>query len=340
MKNMKQNKLALAIGAMVLGSSLMITTAHADPVASAAAVVSFENFTINWASTGAQVNWATDFTGAKSVNSSQLTAANMTGMTGVSMNPSSSTGADIVSTSVRGTIDPAITGIPGTTATTVFNVPTLPLVGNFSASASNETGAPLLNFPNSTSPVTANADLHNASYASLDSLNGTAGTSTSSVLASTVTFTSGISDFLEFNFDVGAYIGAFLSTGAAQSASASWSVSFNLKQLDCEQFVSCSGYFGTDIVGTFSASDDVSNNLPGTGTTVAGVRNSTLTAGIINLTPTSFTSLVALTAGNKYSLTSTISTRAQVERIPEPATLALLGIGLLGFGVMSRRTKK
>lgn len=316
----KTSALALAILA-----SVAAVPAQAAPVASAESVVSFQNFQISWVTAARQVDAATDFS-TLSVTSSQLTAANMTGLPGVSDNPSSINGTDIKSRSARGTVDPVINATPAFTASQAFNVPLLPMVGNFSISASNETGAPIKNF----FAAASNANLHNASYASLDTLDGTAGTSTSSHLASTMSFVALVGgDNLHFAFDLGKYIGAFLDAGAAQSASASWGISFSL--------VNTSKGL---LTAFYSVGDTISNNAPGTGGTEVGSLNSTLTGDFVDLTATSFDS-GAIIAGDTYQLTAEINTRTQVERVaPEPGVVALLGMALTALAITRRRQKR
>lgn len=321
---MKTKQLVASIATVAAGV-LSAGSAQALPVASAQSVVAFENFQIFRGGTNTQIA-ASDFS-TLSVTSSQLTAANVTGFPGATQNPASSDGSPLVASSQVGAVDPNIAAQLPATATTDFKVFTLPFAGNFSISASNDYGSPITGF--GVSPQD-NADLHNASYASLDTLNGTAGTNSSSQLATTFVF-SGYSGVLDFKFDIGAHIAAFLSAGAAQSASASWSVSFDI----VDQATNLS-------VGSFTRGNNVSNNAPGNGLTNLGTLNSVLNPDQTVSTTSFGFSTAALDALKTYELTATISTRAQVIRnaVPEPEVLSLLGIGLLGMGFSSRKSQK
>jgi hypothetical protein len=317
---------AYASGALLLGC-IGMTTAQAAPIASAAAVVTFTNFSINWATldSGRRIDAATDFA-SLSVTSSQQVLASMTGAGADSDFTQSFDGSSLFIDASVGTIPVAVTTFP-VTATSTFNAPALPLTGNFAATGSNEQGSPIDNFGVASSP----ANLHNGSYASLDSINGNAGSNTNSLLASTAFFVAAVGgDNLVFSFDLGAFIEAYLGAGAAQTAGAGWGVSITLRDLN----------LGLNILDV-NLADTISNNAPGSGTTAYGAKNTGVTGTVVNTVAFSAPTTSAIIAGDRYELTANITTRTNVARVvPEPMSLSLLGIGILALGRMSRKAKK
>ena len=348
---MKKRNLASVITTILVGT-FTTSVAYAEPVASAQAIVSLENFTIS--RDGAVLDAATDFS-SLSVTSNQQTGASVDGI-GSTPSPTTSAndGSSLVSNSVIGALPAstfaALMGAGNTTAApSDFIVTSLPETGNFAVSGSNEVGAPIANFGVS---AQSDADLHNASYASLDSIAGSAGTTTRSNISSEVVF-SGIGGVLDFAFDAGTYVEAFLSAGASTNAIATFGISFNLVEqfgngqtgfslLDGATLVTPfpAGVLTLGGLDGFSFSNEAADPEPGLGLPVGAVTNSLLNLDGTLVTSAFSFSTVALNATSTYVLTGSITTSADVVRaaVPEPTALMLVGVGLLGLGLTRKRS--
>jgi len=339
---MKTNKLTAVISSVLIGS-MASTTAMADPVASAQSIVTVENFQLFKGAGGVDGQLsANDFT-SLSVSSTQQTVASVGLTANGGVISSSSTGETTVSNAVVGTPTGNVASKVGTNNTVAspsnFVVAnTFPMTGNFSASSSNDVGSPISDFFSS-APT---AIVRNASYASLDTFEGVAGTSTNSSLSADYTF-SGLSGVMNLQFDAGAYVAAFLSATAEQFASAVYTIKFNLTE-DLS-----TGGTGLSLLAAganinalgFLLGDTASDVAPGEGATDLGLANS-----LVNLDGTLGTThfsldTVALDATSLYHLTANITTTANVERVnnvPEPESMLMLGLGLLGFVASRKRT--
>lgn len=337
---MKTSKLAVIISTLLLGG-LTATSAQAVPVASAQSIVAFENFKIFKADGVTQLDAATDFT-QLTVNSSQSTNA-FIGAATDSDASADSQGATLVTQSTVGAITPAslATDFANNAVAPVDpHVVDLPIIGgNFAGTFSSEQGAPLANF----FAAAPSASLYNASYASLDATTGKAGTTSDSKLTAEVTFTPTASGVLVFSFDVGAFVQSYLTAGADQKANAGFSVTFKLNPAlgGAGLLDSSSNPFINAITKNYLYNDGVTDDAPGEGALINSAFNAVV-LGDKTLTTTNQTfKTLALAAGTKYSLFAEITTSADVElkTVPEPQSLALLGIGLLGFAASSRKVR-
>lgn len=315
MKTFQKRALTVAVTALVAG----VMSAPAQAYVMGSSVVEMTNFQIK-DSSGAALDKNTDFA-SLTFTSSADQSVDLTGYAPISIS-SISAPIDFTPICLGAACNPFLSN-------NSFPHPlALPATGNYVAADQQEFGAPINNLPG----FPLGATVASGSYVGLDTGLKVAGSANSNNnLNSSFTFAVNKSQALTFTFDVDAYlqvaISAFPSETYPAFATASYQMDFTIYNLQADEVV---WTYAPDLFGNGVKTLSLNAPLP---VDLQSIKQTSGTVSFVSgQTP-------VLAAGTLYQLSARIQTNADAARVPEPAILGLLGVGLIGLGA-ARRSRK
>jgi hypothetical protein len=324
MSDLKKTALVLAVG----GSLAMLAPGFAQADVMATAVLQTNHFEIS--SGGTALDYNTDFTNISFTTTGGYSGT-LPGTGGYNLSTSSGlplSSVDLPKVCVGGgcTAWNAAYGIEDS-----FTNLTSPPVGNYSAADQQEAGAPISNVPASGGGTAAlGATVSNGAYAGLTTQSGLSHSTSTNNLNTQVVFTLAHAGGLTFDLDLAAFLDVYVTADevAPGFATASYTGSFTLTNLTSGIVLQT---LNTDVFG--NGVNTISLNAPPLGATEqiqdsGGFSHFTFNTVVLNNT-------------DVYQLSFRNNVNADAERVtvPEPATMALLGMGLAGLGFSTRRRR-